>query len=267
MKNKKIKKTVNFKKEYIVVETPDKIKILYKIATPVLRASSFLIDLLIFFIIIYVIGCIFDYLNFFNFIGKVFDHKMFTALTLFFWYVVIFLLRWFYYLFFEMLFNGKTPGKMILGLRVVPDDGRYLDLKAVVLRNFVRIFDQDLTIFLGATISIIVNKEYRRVGDLIAGTVVIKEEKLQKKAPDFTLIQNDNDKFYDNTKKIVKKLSEEDLYILRKFLNSLDSFPIEKRQKLINNMALSIRKKISDSEDYTDPLEYLKSVYLRHNDE
>ncbi len=267
MKRKEKKHHGSLKKEYVIIETADKIRVQYKIATPVLRAASFMMDFILFIAVIYGLAIFLDYLDFFNFLGKVIDYKLHEALTWFFWFVIIFLLRWFYYFFFEMLFNGKTPGKMILGLRVINHDGRYLDLTAVVLRNFVRIFDQDVTFYLGALISIMANREYRRIGDLIAGTIVIKEDKLQKKIPDFSIIKNWTPDTEEKSRKIIRKLSEDDLYVLRKFLNSVESFPPGKRKVLVDNMARTIRVKIGDPDDYVDPLDYLKTVYMRHNDE
>jgi uncharacterized RDD family membrane protein YckC len=270
-KKAKDRQKTNIRQDFITIETADKIKIQYRPASPFLRGASFAIDYLIFVLIVIVIILLLRYLNLFNYLGKIFNQRLFGALSFFFFMIIFFVLRWGYYIFFEALFNGKTPGKMMLRLRTIHYQGKFLDIKAIILRNFIRMFDDFSIISFGfplsipAIICIMVNKDYRRIGDLIADTVVIKEERLVRTPPDFSLKTSLNAPLDD--KILIKKLTEEDLYILRKFLNALDSFPAEKKKNLIEKMAKAIKIKICDTEEYTNPEEYLKSVYLRHKNE
>jgi uncharacterized RDD family membrane protein YckC len=82
-----------------------------------------------------------------------------------------------YYLLFETLNGGRTPGKAAFGLRVIRLDGRPLGFAAVAVRTLLRFIDL-LPAFYGVgLISILVTARNQRLGDLAAGTVVIADPK------------------------------------------------------------------------------------------
>jgi uncharacterized RDD family membrane protein YckC len=89
--------------------------------------------------------------------------------------LINFLIYWGYYVLFEYLWNGQTPGKRLVHIRVVRTDGNPAGMVEVMVRNLVRIVD-----FLpsGYGLGILVmffNRQARRLGDFAAGTLVIKE--------------------------------------------------------------------------------------------
>ena len=89
--------------------------------------------------------------------------------------IAIFALLSGYYIFFETRWNGQTPGKKAMGLRVIRDGGLPIDFAAAVVRNLCRAADF-LPAFYGAgLISILVSGESKRLGDYVAGTLVVKE--------------------------------------------------------------------------------------------
>jgi uncharacterized RDD family membrane protein YckC len=92
---------------------------------------------------------------------------------------VVFLLFAGYFIFFEWLWNGQTPGKRLLKLRVIRDDGRPITLWEAIARNLLRIFDAIpgfvVPIYSVGLIVIFLNGRDQRVGDIFAGTVVIRE--------------------------------------------------------------------------------------------
>lgn len=93
--------------------------------------------------------------------------------------LIAFLLLWGYYIFFEMLWNGQTPGKRIINLRVIRTDGTSITLTESVIRNLVRLADF-LPAFYGiGTVAIFINRQTRRLGDLAAGTLVVREKTQQ----------------------------------------------------------------------------------------
>ena len=197
--------------------------------------------------------------------SKTFEPNLFMSLSYFFLFIILFTLQWGYYIFFEMLFNGKSIGKMILGLRVIMYDGEFLDFSSSVLRNFIRVIDINITFYWGAILSMMINKDLRRIGDLVANTIVIKEQKFKINIPDFSIYDlKDTDIL---KKKIIKKLSENDLYVIRRFLNTADSFKTDKKIEIANKIALAIKNKLNDTEEINDPIEYLKKIYLGHQDE
>jgi hypothetical protein len=165
----------------------------------------------------------------------------------------------------EMLFNGKTLGKMILRLRAINYEGEYLDFKSCFVRNFFRVFDVYMTFCLGAFFCMIFNKDFRRIGDLAANTIVIREPKFNISIPEFKISNVKNETL--ETSKLTRHLSEKELYIIRQFLNSIEKFTVEKRNELASKLAKTISQKLYDAESTSDPVEYLKTVYMRHKDE
>ena len=93
--------------------------------------------------------------------------------------IVIFLLFSGYFIFFEWLMNGQTPGKRLMKLRVIREDGRPITLWEAIARNLLRIFDAVpgfvVPVYSVGLISIFMSRRDQRIGDLFAGTVVIRE--------------------------------------------------------------------------------------------
>jgi uncharacterized RDD family membrane protein YckC len=77
---------------------------------------------------------------------------------------------------FEALWNGATPGKRVCNLAVVHDDGTPIGWPAAFLRNVVRIADALPLGYAVGLASILVDRQFRRLGDLAAGTVVIHRD-------------------------------------------------------------------------------------------
>lgn len=88
-----------------------------------------------------------------------------------------------YYIFFESRWNGQTPGKKAVGLRVVRDGGLPIDFPAAVVRNLCRAADFLPALYAIGLVSILVSKDYKRLGDYVAGTLVVKERKEEGLAP------------------------------------------------------------------------------------
>jgi uncharacterized RDD family membrane protein YckC len=149
------------------VETPEHIRFDYPLAGPVRRTAAYLIDLLIRLGVLLVIGIVMLLVD----VATGLDGVSMGALMIFY-----FALDWFYYVLFETLWSGRSPGKRALRLRVVGQDGRSLTVLDSVLRNLLRAAD-----FLpfGYAVGLVimgVDPMFRRFGDLVAGTVVVIEE-------------------------------------------------------------------------------------------
>jgi uncharacterized RDD family membrane protein YckC len=96
--------------------------------------------------------------------------------------VAVFAIYFGYDVAFEVLANGRTPGKRWTGLRVLRDDGRPVDLLSSAIRNVVRLVDGLPLSYLPAMISILVTKRNQRLGDLAAGTIVVREPRAREPA-------------------------------------------------------------------------------------
>ena len=88
-------------------------------------------------------------------------------------FIALFAMEWFYPVLFEVLWQGATPGKRALGLKVVHDDGTPVGWPASLVRNLLRAVDF-LPLFYGlGIISLLFSTESRRLGDHVAGTLVV----------------------------------------------------------------------------------------------
>jgi uncharacterized RDD family membrane protein YckC len=86
-------------------------------------------------------------------------------------------LLWGYYLFFEMIWNGQSPGKRWVGLRVIKDSGAPISFVDSAIRNLVRLIDFLPAYYGIGVVVMFLNDQARRLGDLAAGTLVIRERK------------------------------------------------------------------------------------------
>ncbi len=94
---------------------------------------------------------------------------------------IIFLLNWGYFTLFEAFWNGRTPGKRLARIRVIQRSGRAIGLFESMARNLVRYIDMQPLIFNGVgVIAIFVTRQHQRLGDLAAGTLVVREGKLEE---------------------------------------------------------------------------------------
>lgn len=87
--------------------------------------------------------------------------------------IIAFCLEWFYPVIFEVARQGRTPGKKIMGIRVVNDDGTPIGFGASLLRNLLRIVDFLPLFYLAGIITSLCNHQFKRLGDLAAGSLVI----------------------------------------------------------------------------------------------
>jgi len=90
--------------------------------------------------------------------------------------IMQFVILWGYYVLFEGLNDGQTPGKRFLRLRAVRDGGYSIGFSASAVRNLLRIVDlQPVFTYLIGIASVAVSKSGKRLGDIVAGTLVVRE--------------------------------------------------------------------------------------------
>jgi uncharacterized RDD family membrane protein YckC len=94
-----------------------------------------------------------------------------------------FLLYFGYFAIFEILWNGQTPGKRWAKIRVIKDSGRPLTPAESIGRNLMRIVDMMPTMYAVGIVSAILTKENKRLGDLLVGSLVVRESSLTEIRP------------------------------------------------------------------------------------
>ena len=88
---------------------------------------------------------------------------------------IIFLFNWGYFTLFEAFWNGRTPGKRVARIRVIQRSGRAIGLFESMARNLVRYVDQFPFFYAVGVITIFVTRQHQRLGDLAAGTLVVRD--------------------------------------------------------------------------------------------
>jgi len=94
-----------------------------------------------------------------------------VALVLF----ILFLVQWGYFTLFEAFWNGRTPGKRVARIRVIQRSGRPIGLFESMARNLIRYVDQFPFCYAVGVIALFVTRQHQRLGDLAAGTLVVKD--------------------------------------------------------------------------------------------
>jgi uncharacterized RDD family membrane protein YckC len=94
--------------------------------------------------------------------------------------VLAFTLYYGYYAAFEALWNGQTPGKRAIRLRVITTSGRPITVYEALLRNLLRIVDQLPGIYTVGLLAIFLTERHQRLGDLAADTVVVHEQPIER---------------------------------------------------------------------------------------
>jgi uncharacterized RDD family membrane protein YckC len=98
-----------------------------------------------------------------------------SILALFLWYVG-------YFVAFETLWNGQTPGKRVIGIRVVRDGGYPVTFMESTIRNLIRVLES-LFVYVPSIISALLSSENKRLGDLAAGTIVVRDRAFEVADP------------------------------------------------------------------------------------
>lgn len=151
------------------VETPERIRFQQRLAGPGRRAAAWMIDGsvkgVIFVGVAMVVGVVTQ------------SSALLRGIGLGLFLLLMFFLDWGYGVVAETLMSGRTPGKLALGLRVVRTDGAPATAPDYLLRNLLRAVDWLPMAFGLGVVVMTLDPKLRRIGDLVAGTVVVVEER------------------------------------------------------------------------------------------
>jgi uncharacterized RDD family membrane protein YckC len=156
------------------VETPEQIGLDYDVAGLGTRFQAALIDTIILAVTITLIICLGTFGLALS-LDAVADGETAAIWAFAIIILLIFAVFWGYYVVFETVWQGQSPGKRWTGLRVIREGGYPIGFSQAALRNIVRIADfLPFSYAIGATVMLF-DKQSRRLGDFVAGTIVIKE--------------------------------------------------------------------------------------------
>ncbi|GMO26095.1 MAG: RDD family protein [Termitinemataceae bacterium] len=104
--------------------------------------------------------------------------------------LIFFVTDWFYHVAWEIAGGGQSPGKRLMGIRVVMQDGTPITMSASLLRNLLRFADVFLNVlYLAAVLCISCSSGFRRIGDWTSGTLVVwtSAARITRKNSNYTL--------------------------------------------------------------------------------
>ena len=166
------------------IETPEQIALELPLAGIGSRFLALTIDSLlqiIFVIVLFIVGAITvsSYQGAINGLGAFVSQTVGATILV----LIPFCLYWGYFAFFEILWQGKTPGKRMAGIRVIHQTGRPMTAIECIGRNLMRGFDFLPGMYGVGLICMMCNKQNRRLGDYVAGTIVVHDKALESVAP------------------------------------------------------------------------------------
>jgi uncharacterized RDD family membrane protein YckC len=150
------------------LEIPENVQLTFRIAGPGTRLGAYLLDLALRTIALY--GVVMG-------IGVAFVAFDAGGLPLGIYFVVAFLAEWGYGCFFETVWSGQTPGKRAFHLRVIKTEGYAIGFHDAMLRNLLRAADFAPLFYAAGFLSSVSNPRFQRIGDLVAGTMVVREKR------------------------------------------------------------------------------------------
>ncbi len=175
--------------------------------------------------------------------------------------LVIFSIYVGYFVLFEAIWQGQTPGKKKAHIRVIRDDGKPVGIAQATLRALLRPLDDFL--FLGVFFITLGRKE-KRIGDLIAGTIVIQEEKPIHKAEFSTSQQSEDLAIKLAITTDFHRLSPENFAIIRNYLQRREMMIPQARRELARNLAMQVKEilELAEIPPDTTANTFLEAVYL-----
>lgn len=166
-----------------------------------------------------------------------------------------------YHPMFEMYNDGQSPGKRAMRIKVVAEDGTAPSFASIFIRWVFRLIDITLSFGSAGTIFIVTGKKNQRLGDLTAGTILIRNRPKPNMGSIFVQLPDAYSPQYPQ----VKMLSEEDIHTVREVLDFLKSTRMNQESVLYAHKTkkMLLKKMNLDSKQKTD--EFLKTVLRDYN--
>lgn len=229
------------------VETPDHVVLRYDLAGGGNRGFAALVDFVLASLIF--AGALYG----FGLLSDAFDAAgpFFGVLVL-----VTFTLAWSYFVLLEWLWQGQTIGKRLYGLRVIRDDGAPAGFVAVLVRNLMRIVDF-LPAFYGlGLLTIIVTSRSQRLGDIAAGTYVVRAPRPQLDYFSLRTVTPLGSGAMAETRALPGEMQR----LVREFVARESKLAAKDRARVAKQIADRVRPYAVQLDASTDDVEFLRAV-------
>jgi uncharacterized RDD family membrane protein YckC len=250
----------------LVIETPERVELHYILANVGNRFLAAAIDHLIQGTLVVVIVLA-------NWaVGSFAFFRSMTVWTAALMVLAIFAVYWGYFVLFETFWSGQTPGKRIMRLRVVREDGRPVRFFEVFVRNVLRIaLDmQPVPTYAIGVISIIFSPRSKRVGDFVAGTVVVKERATEAPSLDdiVKLSEAEQRRLELSSappfKADTRQLTDNELRAIETFLKRRYELGEPSRTRLAQRIAVPLSAKLGIADQQLPPELILEELERQH---
>lgn len=174
--------------------------------------------------------------------------------------LISFFIHFGYHIIFEGIWQGQTPGKKVAQIRVIETNGQPVGWSGVFIRNIVRALDVGL--FLVGLLVMIINRNEKRLGDLAAGTLVIRERKSDLSISDIKLLTDAKEDLLLD----IGRVTPQEYDLLARYLKRRDSLALSHKPLVAARLEEYFRDKL----DETAPTEpggadkFLEKVYLSY---
>ncbi len=165
---------------------------------------------------------------------------------------IVFVVFFGYFIAFEAFWNGQTPGKKMLGIRVVRDGGFPLDLAGSFIRNLIRIGEVGLGFYALSAICTLFSPENKRLGDMAAGTIVVRDTRVQA----LTVILDRSEPAERRT----ALLTDEEHAVIGRFIARRRGMDPQHRRVLAEQIADRVRGRVSRDLQGLDAEELLEKL-------
>jgi uncharacterized RDD family membrane protein YckC len=252
--------------EHYRIDTPENIDFRYNIAGIGSRFLAAIIDTLLLALLLIGLSIVMGAI-----LGAASDVGSGTleSILLVIWVLLSFIIFWGFYIFFELIWNGQSPGKRSVRLRVVREGGRPITFATSAIRNLVRVIDF-LPGFYGMGVLVMfIDPRARRLGDLTGGTMVVKEqhavslEHLAARAEQLAPPQQPHAEAGAAAPDLlpnIQVLSDTDYDLVQEFLRRRNELGRESRRRLGTQLATGIRSRLGVPESDEDYELFLERV-------
>ncbi len=226
----------------LIVETPEGVRFVHRLASPVIRFLAFSIDIATIMMVVSILSVAVSLLGLVS-----------IDLALAFSILLYFVVSIGYFIVLEMLWRGQTLGKRLMKLRVIDASGLKLRPNQIVVRNLLRFVDSFPVLYLLGGVVALLSVRSQRLGDLAADTVVVREIELL--SPNLTEV---SEAFYNSFRecprleaKLRQAVVPEESELALQALRRRDEIDPIARAKLFGVIAKSFREQVVFPADIT----------------
>ncbi len=236
------------------IQTPEGVEFALPLAGPVIRCVAWAFDLVV-IVAVFQLGS--QFLQLLSLISP--DMSMALNVTLQFVTLVG------YGIFFEWFWSGQTLGKRIMKLQVIDERGLTLRLNQIILRNLFRVLDSLPMFYMVGGLSCLFTARAQRLGDLAAGTLVVRRLEIVEPEID-ELLEGDENSFQQYPRleaRLRQKVSPEEVRLALDAVLRRNELALKERLKVFKGLAEFFRAKVEFPEEVTHGLsdeQYVRNV-------